>query len=39
VADSGGELTVHHDQDRFTTAARFPHPAPAQPTTTWKDYR
>ncbi|NKY98857.1 sensor histidine kinase [Nocardiopsis alborubida] len=25
VADSGGELTVHHDQGRFTTAAEFPH--------------
>jgi two-component system sensor histidine kinase DesK len=30
VADSGGELTVHHDQDRFTTAAEFPHLATAQ---------
>jgi hypothetical protein len=37
VADSGGELTVHHDHGRFTTAARSPRPAPAQRTTTRKD--
>jgi hypothetical protein len=37
VADSGGELTVHHDHGRSTTAARFPRPAPAQRTTTRKD--
>ncbi|MFE6385347.1 sensor histidine kinase [Nocardiopsis dassonvillei] len=29
VADSGGELTVRHDEGRFTTAAEFPHLAPA----------
>ncbi|WP_444963723.1 sensor histidine kinase [Nocardiopsis sp. M1B1] len=29
VADSGGELTVRHDGGRFTTAAEFPHLAPA----------
>lgn len=28
VADSGGELTVRHDEGRFTTAAEFPHLAP-----------
>ncbi len=37
VADSGGELTVEHEGGRFVTAARFPHPAPARPTTTRKD--
>ncbi|WP_150255657.1 sensor histidine kinase [Nocardiopsis deserti] len=39
VADSGGELTVEHEDGRFTTAARFPHPDPARPTTTRKDNR
>ncbi|ASU58213.1 sensor histidine kinase [Nocardiopsis dassonvillei] len=29
VADSGGELTVRHDEGRFTTAAEFPHLAAA----------
>jgi two-component system sensor histidine kinase DesK len=37
VADSGGELTVHHDHGRFTTAARFPHLATAQLSTARED--
>lgn len=39
VADRGGGSTVGHDKGRSPTAAQFPRPAPAQPTTTRKDCR
>ena len=39
VAGRCGGSAFRHDKDRFTTAARFPHLATAQPTTTRKDNR
>ncbi len=39
AADRGGGPAVRHDKGRSPTTAQFPHPAPAQPTTTRKDSR